>query len=244
MSEIISHKNPKSIIAESVKILRTNLQFSNVDGNLKTVMVTSSVPGEGKSFTSSNLAVAFAQLGMKVLVVDCDMRRGTQHKQFTVSNTNGLSDLLIDSTAELVKYVKPTSIENLFVVTAGTVPPNPSELLSSKSFETVLSLKALVTLTLITPSIFIVPLITLSFTVTSFGTDSPVREEVLIELEPSIITPSRGIFSPGLTIIISLIFTSFGFTVNSFPSRMTLAYSGFISIRFVIDFRLLPTAIL
>lgn len=135
MSEIISHKNPKSIIAESVKILRTNLQFSNVDGNLKTVMVTSSVPGEGKSFTSSNLAVAFAQLGMKVLVVDCDMRRGTQHKQFTVSNTNGLSDLLIDSTAELVKYVKPTSIENLFVVTAGTVPPNPSELLSSKSFE-------------------------------------------------------------------------------------------------------------
>lgn len=135
MSEIISHKNPKSIIAESVKILRTNLQFSNVDGNLKTVMVTSSVPGEGKSFTSSNLAVAFAQLGIKVLVVDCDMRRGTQHKQFTVSNTNGLSDLLIDSTAELVKYVKPTSIENLFVVTAGTIPPNPSELLSSKSFE-------------------------------------------------------------------------------------------------------------
>ena len=96
MSNIISHKNPKSIIAESVKILRTNLQFSNVDGNLKTIMVTSSVPGEGKSFTSSNLAVAFSQLGMKVLVVDCDMRRGTQHKQFTVTNTNGLSDLLID----------------------------------------------------------------------------------------------------------------------------------------------------
>ena len=84
MSEIISHKNPKSIIAESVKILRTNLQFSNVDGTLKTVMITSSVPGEGKSFTTSNLGVAFAQLGMKVLVVDCDMRRGTQHKQFTV----------------------------------------------------------------------------------------------------------------------------------------------------------------
>ncbi|MBQ8043330.1 MAG: CpsD/CapB family tyrosine-protein kinase [Clostridia bacterium] len=136
MSEIISHKNPKSIIAESVKILRTNLQFSNVDGTLKTVMVTSSVPGEGKSFTSSNLAVAFAQLGMKVLVVDCDMRRGIQHKQFTVTNTNGLSDLLIDSAADYVKYIKPTGIENLSIVTAGTVPPNPSELLSSKSFET------------------------------------------------------------------------------------------------------------
>ena len=135
MTNIISDKNPKSIIAESVKILRTNLQFSNVDGTLKTVMVTSSVPGEGKSFTASNLAVAFSQLGMKVLIVDCDMRRGTQHKQFTVTNTNGLSDLLIDSTAEYIKYLKPTSIENLYIVTAGTVPPNPSELLSSKSFE-------------------------------------------------------------------------------------------------------------
>jgi len=144
MSAIISHKNPKSIIAESVKILRTNLQFSNVDGGLKTVMITSSVPGEGKSFTTSNLAVAFAQLGMKVLVVDCDMRRGTQHKQFIVTNTNGLSDLLIDSGADYVKYIKPTSVENVCVVTAGTTPPNPSELLSSKRFESfIVDMKAI-----------------------------------------------------------------------------------------------------
>ena len=140
MSEIISHKNPKSIIAESVKILRTNLQFSNVDGNLKTVMVTSSVPGEGKSFTSSNLAVAFAQLGMKVLVVDCDMRRGTQHKQFGITNANGLSDLLIDPVMNLDKYVKKVDIDNVSVITAGTVPPNPSELLSSNSFAKFLEL--------------------------------------------------------------------------------------------------------
>ena len=139
MSEIISHKNPKSVIAESIKILRTNLQFSNVDGNLKTIMITSSVPGEGKSFTISNLAVAFAALNMKVLLVDCDMRRGTQHKQFAVTNTNGLSDLLIDASEDYIKYVKPTSVENVFIVTAGTVPPNPSELLSSKKFEKFLS---------------------------------------------------------------------------------------------------------
>jgi len=135
MSDIISHKNPKSIIAESIKILRTNLQFSNVDGRLKTIMVTSSVPGEGKSFTSSNLAVAFTQLGMRVLIVDCDMRRGTQHKQFKLSNARGLSDLLIDESCEYVKYIKPSKIGNLDVVTAGTVPPNPSELLSSHRFE-------------------------------------------------------------------------------------------------------------
>lgn len=135
MNDIISYTNPKSVISESIKILRTSLQFSNVDGNLKTLMVTSSVPGEGKSFTVSNLAVAFAALDKKVLVVDCDMRRGTQHKQFRVSNSLGLSDLLIDTDVYYPKYIKNTDIENVDIITAGSVPPNPSELLSSKSFE-------------------------------------------------------------------------------------------------------------
>jgi len=136
---IISHKNPKSIISESIKILRTNLQFSNVDGTLKTIMITSSIQGEGKSFTASNLAVSFAALGVKTLIVDCDMRRGVQHKQFGVTNTNGLSDLLIDPILDYVKYIKQTNVDYLDVITAGTVPPNPSELLSSKSFEKFLS---------------------------------------------------------------------------------------------------------
>lgn len=135
MINIISHTNPKSVISESVKILRTNLQFSNVDGNLKTLMITSSIPGEGKSFTVANLAVAFAALDKKVLVVDCDMRRGTQHKQFKVSNALGLADLLIDSEVYYQKYIKNTEIKNVDIITSGTTPPNPSELLSSKSFE-------------------------------------------------------------------------------------------------------------
>ncbi len=135
MNEIISYTNPKSVISESIKILRTNLQFSNVDGNLKTLMVTSSVPGEGKSFTVSNLAVAFAALNKKVLVVDCDMRRGTQHKQFRVSNSLGLADLLIDPDVYYAKYIKNTDVENVDIITSGSVPPNPSELLSSKCFE-------------------------------------------------------------------------------------------------------------
>lgn len=135
MNNIISYTNPKSVISESIKILRTNLQFSNVDGELKTLMITSAVPGEGKSFTVSNLAVAFAALGKKVLVVDCDMRRGTQHKQFGISNSLGLADLLIDTEVHYQNYIKKTEIENVYVVTAGTIPPNPSELLSSKSFE-------------------------------------------------------------------------------------------------------------
>ncbi len=139
MSDIISHRNPKSIVSESVKILRTNLQFSNVDGNMKTIMLTSSVPGEGKSFISSNLSVAFAALGMKVLLVDCDMRRGTQYKHFKLSNLNGLSDLLVDANVNYEKYIKDTKIENVSLITAGTVPPNPSELLASKKFETFIS---------------------------------------------------------------------------------------------------------
>ena len=136
---IVSHKNPKSIISESIKILRTNLQFSNVDGKLKTIMVTSSIQGEGKSFTASNLSVSFAALGIKTLIVDCDMRRGVQHKEFGTTNTNGLSDLLIDPIFDYTKYIKQSNVDYLDIITAGTVPPNPSELLSSKSFEKFLS---------------------------------------------------------------------------------------------------------
>lgn len=139
MSDIISVNDPKSIIAESIKILRTNLQFSNVDGGLKTIAITSSIAGEGKSFTSSNLAAAFAALDKRVLIVDGDMRRGTQHKIFRLTNMNGLSDLLIDNEVKYENYIKPTSVEGIYVITAGTVPPNPSELLSSKSFEKLVS---------------------------------------------------------------------------------------------------------
>ena len=132
-SELIVHVDPKSTISEGVRTIRTNLQFSNVDGNLKKIMVTSSMPGEGKSFTSANIATAFAQDGNKVLMVDCDMRKGRLHKIFKLSNSKGLSHLLIDDIKNYKKYIKETKIENLSVITAGVVPPNPSELLNSEA---------------------------------------------------------------------------------------------------------------
>lgn len=133
-SELIVHIDPKSTISEGVRTIRTNLQFSNVDGNLKKIMVTSSMPGEGKSFTSANLATAFAQDGNKVLMIDCDMRKGRLHKIFKLSNSKGLSNLLIDNVAKnYKKYIKETKIENLSIITAGVVPPNPSELLNSEA---------------------------------------------------------------------------------------------------------------
>ena len=133
-SELIVHIDPKSTISEGVRTIRTNLQFSNVDGNLKKIMVTSSMPGEGKSFTSANLATAFAQDGNKVLMIDCDMRKGRLHKIFKLSNSKGLSNLLIDNvTKNYKKYIKETKVENLSIITAGVVPPNPSELLNSEA---------------------------------------------------------------------------------------------------------------
>ena len=97
-------------------------------------MVTSSMPGEGKSFTSANLATAFAQDGNKVLMIDCDMRKGRLHKIFKLSNSKGLSNLLIDNvTKNYKKYIKETKVENLSIITAGVVPPNPSELLNSEA---------------------------------------------------------------------------------------------------------------
>lgn len=130
--ELLLDKYPKSIVSESIKTLRTNLQFSTVDEEFKTLLITSSIPGEGKSFVSANLAVSFVQTGKKVLIIDCDMRKGRQHKIFKTSNTRGLSDLLIDDIANYSSYIKKTHIDNLYLMTRGTIPPNPSELLNSK----------------------------------------------------------------------------------------------------------------
>ena len=131
-TEIVVERHPKAAVSESIKSLRTNLQFTSVDQNLKTILMTSSMPGEGKSFVSANLAASFAQTDKKVLLVDCDLRRGRMHKIFDLSNINGLSNLLADSLSNVNKYIQKTPIKHLDVITRGTCPPNPSELLSSK----------------------------------------------------------------------------------------------------------------
>ncbi len=139
--ELIVQKDPKSNVAEALRIVRTNLQFSAVDEKLKTVLVTSSVPGEGKSFISSNLAITFAQNNSKVLLVDCDMRKGRLHKIFNINNEKGLSNLLIDDiNTDVKQYINKTNIENLSLITMGTVPPNPSELLASAKNKVVIQM--------------------------------------------------------------------------------------------------------
>lgn len=128
---LIANKDPKSPVSEAYRTIRTNIQFANVSGKeLKTIMLTSSEANEGKSTTISNLGAVMAQFGSRVLVVDCDMRNPTQHKNFQVSD-HGLSDC-ISARGNIMSYVQQTEVEGLYVLTAGPVAPNPSEILGSQ----------------------------------------------------------------------------------------------------------------
>ena len=137
--ELIAHRDPKSLVSEVFRTLRTNIQFMNTNNKLKTLLVTSTLPSEGKSWVTANLAVTFAQAGKKVILVDADMRKGRQYTIFEVSPRPGLSNYLsgFDSNTgeeisdDLANYIQDTQIPNLYIIPAGNIPPNPSELLIS-----------------------------------------------------------------------------------------------------------------
>ena len=130
MKAIISYNDPKSVISEQYREIRTNIEYSNVDQNTKTILVTSSDKNEGKTTTVSNLAVSFANLNKKVLLIDCDLRNASIHKMFKINNIYGLTDILAKDRA-VDKCIQKTELENLYVLTAGAIPPNPAEILSS-----------------------------------------------------------------------------------------------------------------
>jgi len=122
--------DPKSVISETFRVLRTNLQFSSIDKPLKKVLFTSSMPNEGKSTVISNLAVTIAQNNSKVLLIDADLRRPTLHKLFFLENYKGMSNLLAEN-LPLESVIISTNIKNLDIITSGPTPPNPTEVLSS-----------------------------------------------------------------------------------------------------------------
>jgi len=133
---LIVHEQPKSPIAEAYRTLRTNIQFSQFDTELKTIMFTSTGPGEGKSTNVANTAVAMAQSGKKVILLDCDLRKPVQHHIFSLSNkgvTNALTQNL-----PLAEIIQDTHVPNLQVVTSGPIPPNPSELLATGKMQKLL----------------------------------------------------------------------------------------------------------
>jgi capsular exopolysaccharide synthesis family protein len=133
---LVTHYHSKSSVAEQYRTIRTNIQFTSVDQDVKTMMVTSPLAGEGKSTTAVNLAVVFAQQGKRVLLIDADMRKPTVHYVFGINNTSGLTNVLTKQIS-LEEAVVQTEIQNLFLLSSGTVPPNPAELLSSRSMREV-----------------------------------------------------------------------------------------------------------
>jgi capsular exopolysaccharide synthesis family protein len=135
---LIMLSNPHSSNAEAFRVLRTNLLFASVDHQLRTLLVTSPTPAEGKSFVSSNLAVAFAQTGKRVILVDADLRKPTLHRVFGLVNNVGVTSALVSGVDAVASSLQPTAIPELRVMTSGPLPPNPSELLSSHRMQELL----------------------------------------------------------------------------------------------------------
>jgi len=135
---LIAEINQRSPISEQYRTVRTNLQYASVDSDLQTLLITSSTPEEGKSMTTANLAVVYAQQGKKVLLIDADLRKPTVHYTFRLDNLNGLSNLLVGD-GHLNQIAEASSIDNLDIISSGPIPPNPSELLGSKMMQSLIN---------------------------------------------------------------------------------------------------------
>lgn len=132
MYGLITLALPNSPVSEQFRTLRTNIQFSMIDKKLKSLIVLSATPAAGKSTVAANLAVTFALQGNQVLLVDCDLRRPSVHREFGLMNTEGLTNLLANQNANGIDaYLHPCKVEGLLILPGGPVPPNPAEVLSS-----------------------------------------------------------------------------------------------------------------
>ncbi len=131
---LITYTNSKSYISEQFRTIRTNIHFALPNREFRTLLVTSSLPGEGKSTSAANIAIVFAQEGKKVLLVDADMRKPIIHHTFYLENTVGYSNVLAGQT-NVEDAIQITSVEGLDIITSGPIPPNPTELLSSSHLD-------------------------------------------------------------------------------------------------------------
>ncbi|MEW5717979.1 MAG: polysaccharide biosynthesis tyrosine autokinase [Chloroflexota bacterium] len=136
--KLVTALYPRSSHAEAYRLLRTNIQVADVDKPVKTILITSPNPVEGKSVTAANLAVAMAQAGLRTVLIDADLRRPSQHRLFRFTNDLGLTTGLMQLEPSLNGYVRETEVENLYVITSGNLPPNPAELLASKRMQRLL----------------------------------------------------------------------------------------------------------
>ncbi|HEY3107931.1 MAG TPA: CpsD/CapB family tyrosine-protein kinase [Chloroflexota bacterium] len=137
-ADLVTLANPRSPVAEAFRTLRTNIQLSSLDRPVRSLLVTSPSPDEGKSTILANLGVAFAQAGTRTLLVDCDLRRPSLHALFGVGNERGLTSMLIGDDRG-PSPIATTPVEGLRLLPCGPLPPNPSEILGSQRFQTLVA---------------------------------------------------------------------------------------------------------
>src|SRR5947208_5882030 len=138
--QLVTLDQPKALISEAFRALRTNLDFSSLDKPLKSLVVTSSLPMEGKTTVAANLAIAMAQAGKRVILVDADLRRPGIARLFNLERSAGFTTILLsreDRARAIQKALQTTPVPNLRVLASGPLPPNPAELLASKSMTAV-----------------------------------------------------------------------------------------------------------
>jgi capsular exopolysaccharide synthesis family protein len=133
--QLIVASDPRSAAAEAFRTLRTNLQFKSLDSPIRTILVTSSAPGEGKSTVVANLAASLAQTGAAVIAVDCDLRNPSLHRLFGLPNERGLTSMMLAQDTNLKDFLQRSEAGGVDVLTSGPLPPNPAELLGSKRME-------------------------------------------------------------------------------------------------------------
>ena len=136
---LITLTDPTSSVAEAFRTLRTNLEFSSLDNPVKTLVITSASPGEGKSTTLANLAITTAQAEKKVYLIDCDLRRPSLHRLFGIANDVGLTNMIRDEALRDAPPLQETQVPGLWLLPSGPLPPNPSELLGSKRMEEIIT---------------------------------------------------------------------------------------------------------
>jgi capsular exopolysaccharide synthesis family protein len=141
----LTNLDPRSPIVESYRSIRSNIRYASTNGDLKSLLITSSVPGEGKSLTISNLAITFAKSGTKSVLVDCDLHRPRLHHMFGVDKSPGISELLTDQIEgnsmeeKIERALVKTEVDNLYILPSGKLPPNPGDLLASENTAKIIS---------------------------------------------------------------------------------------------------------
>lgn len=133
---LITLTDPRSPLSEAYRTLRTNLSFYSLDDPLRTLVITSPAPDEGKSTVASNLAVTLAQAGNRTILVDCDLRKPMVHTLFGVDNQRGFTEMVLDE--KVAPPLQATAVENLWLLTSGVKPPNPADLLGSRQVDRVI----------------------------------------------------------------------------------------------------------